>query len=244
MWFADLFEDKIILTINKEKCEYNILNCCFVTIKNTLIYFLCEGKIFVYSNNKELYSFSVIDSFSNKLIVKDNIYVSGEDTGCISAYDLKGNIIKTVKMGEHLADFDIFNNFIFAITYNDNFLIKTNFYDYSKRIILQNIPQKIIIKNYVYILLNDENYSYIKMYNFNLDELKTISFQRQIGDIFLFDNRIIFNGLDFNYILSENLNILSQKRSTGEFLCKFSDIPIFEKTNKRFDLINNIIYPS
>ena len=241
MWAADLYKDKVLLKINSNNYTIKINNCCAVTGKNRYYYFLCSDKVLVW-NNKFINKFSVIDKFSNNIIVSDKIYVSGEDAGSISIYNFDGSIEKSVNIGEHIADFKINDNYIFAITYNDNFLIKTNFTEINK-ISLDYSPQRIILNDYIYVLLNDENFSFIRMYDINFVLMKTIKLKRQIGDIFLFYNKIIFNGSDFNYVFTKKLTLISQKNSTGDFLCRFSDIPIFEKTTKIFDVINNIIYP-
>lgn len=243
MWFADLYNDKVNLNVGKNQYMYNVPECCSMDINEGKIYFLCQNKVYVYSDKVLLHSFFTLDQSSNKIIVDNDIFVSGEDSGCISVYNLNGEVIKNVKFGEHISDFSIFDNFVYAVTYNDNFLCKTDMLKYDRKIMLDATPQKIILKEFLYLLLNDENNSTIKMFNFELQELKSIKFKRQEGNIFSFYNKIIFNGSEYNYILSKKLNILSQKKSTGEFLCEFSDIPIINKKKKVFDVINNIIYP-
>lgn len=177
------------------------------------------------------------------LINNDRIYISSEDSGSILIYDFSGNLLFSIKFGEHISDFIISDNFMYVITYQDNFLIKSTLSETINKIPLNDFPQRILYKKFLYVLLNNEYFSYIKLFDSDLNFIKEIKFERQIGDLYCFQNKLIFNGEDYNYILSENLTLISQKNSTGKILCKFSDYPIFE-SGERLDIINNIIYPS
>ena len=242
MWFAEIYNDGVLLNVNKREYFIKIKNCCYITKYNDIFYLLSRGNVLCISE-KIHKNFFVANCDSNVIKVKNKIYISGEDTGCIYIYNLNGELCGLTKLGEHLADFEIINDNIYGITYNDNFLVKTNFEEENKKIILDMTPQRIIIKNYIYLLLNDGYYSVIKMFDDDLNILKIISFERQIGDLFFYYDKIIFSGTEYNYILSENLTLLSKKKSTGEILCRFSDIPILEKTKGVLDTVNNIIYP-
>lgn len=240
VWFVKFYNDKTVINVNNKKIIYKS-KCQEVLKINNKIYLLSNGKITINDECSDM-NFFVIDTSSNHIFVDEKIYVSGEDTGIISVYDLKGELSNTIKLGEHISDFTVFNNHIYAITYHDNFLIKSTSDIINKKVVLENFPQRILVKKYVYVLLNSEFYSFIKLFDYNLNLIKSICFKRQIGDLYSFKNKIIFNGDEKNYILTENLTLISQKNSTGKSLCKFSNIPIFED-NMMLDVINNIIYP-
>ena len=242
MWFAKIFDDSVLLNIDKKERYIRIKNCCYITKYNDVFYLLCHDNVLCFSEKSNKMFFSV-DSDSNVIKVENNIYISGEDTGCIYIYNFNGELCSLTKIGEHLADFEVFDDFVYGITYNDNILIKTDLKEKYKKIFLDMVPQRIIVKKYIYLLLNDGYYSVIKMLDTDLNIRKFILFERQIGDLFFYFDKIIFSGTEYNYILSENLTILSKKKSTGEILCRFGDIPIFEKSKGILDTVNNIIYP-
>lgn len=241
VWFITLNDNFVNIIDNDKKINLKVSNCCFANKYNDVFYFLNGSYLFSFYKKREIHKFYMLDKTSNKFIIDNKIYVSGEDSGSIYVYDFDGNILNSIKLGEHISDFSIKENFLYVITYHDNYLIKTD----MKKIYKTNTdytPQQIIVDKYIYVLSNNENYSYISQYDFNLKKIKRIKFLRQIGNIFKYNNKIIYNGSDYNLILNINLNILSYKKSTGESLCRFSDIPIFE-SGKKFDIINNIIYP-
>ncbi len=242
MWFAEIYNDRVLLNVNKKENFIKIKNCCYITEYNHIFYLLSCDNVLC-ASEKIHKKFFVVNSDSNVVKVKNKIYISGEDTGCIYVYDFNGELCTITKLGEHIADFEILDDCIYGITYNDNILIKTDFKEKNNRIFLDMVPQRIIIKKHIYLLLNDGYYSAIKMLDTDLNILKFILFERQIGDLFFYYDKIIFSGTEYNYILSENLTLLSKKKSTGEILCRFSDIPIFEKTKGVLDTVNNIIYP-
>ncbi len=240
VWFAEIYDEKTIIN-DKNKTMTYLKKCTAICKENKMFYLLLNDKVIII--NELIYKeFFTLDNTSNKICVDKKIFVSGEDSGAISIYNYDGQILNTIKIGEHISDFFVINDFIYAITYHDNFFIKTTDKMILKKVILNNFPEKIIKGKYIYILLNNAYYSFIKMFDFDLNLIKEIYFKRQIGDIFLYKNKIIFNGEDYNYILTENLTLISQKNSTGKFLCRFSDYPILE-TKERFGIINNIIYP-
>ncbi len=242
VWFAKIYDDSVLLNIDKKEHFIRVKNCCYIKKNNENFYLLCHDKVWCFSE-KIYKNFFVVNSDSNVVKVKNKIYISGEDTGCIYVYDFNGELCTLTKLGEHIADFEILDDCIYGITYNDNILIKTNFKEKNSSIFLDMVPQRIIIKKYIYLLLNDGYYSAIKMLDTDLNMLKFIPFERQIGDLFFYYDKIIFSGTEYNYILSENLTLLSKKKSTGEILCRFSDMPIFENTKNALDIVNNIIYP-
>ena len=240
VWFAKLYKDKTVINFNGTEIIYpRKSNAVFN--KNSSFYLLDNDRIIIYNNyfNKEILT---LDNSSNQIFIDDKIYVSGEDSGAVSTYTLNGKILDTIKFGEHISDFVVFDKYLYVLTYHDNFLIKANSKKINNKIKLNYFPQRILKRNYIYVLLNNEFYSFIKMFDYDLNFIKSIRFKRQIGDIFIFKNKIVFNGDEYNYILNENLTLISQKNSTGKFLCKCSDIPILED-NKILDVINNVIYP-
>lgn len=243
VWFADLYEEKVLLYVDGNEYYLNICNCCSVARKGDFFYFLCFNEVLIYKLNVFIGKFSTVDMYSNNIIVGDKIYISGEETGCISLYDFNGNLELTMKIGEHIADFCVLDGNIYAITYNDNFLVKTDLSNNYKKIIFLNTPQRIIVNNKIYVILNDEYFTTIKMLDVDFNELKKITFKRQLYDLVYFNKKIILYGEEFTCVLNENLNILWQKNSTGESLCRFGNIPVLKNTKNFFDITNNVKYP-
>ncbi len=241
MWFAKLTDKNVTVNIDGNVQQFNIENCCYIQKTDNIFYFLNGKYLYLIFNKRTVRKIPMIDISSNKFIINEKIYVSGEESGAIFVYDSLGNALESFTLGEHVSDFDIDKKSIYAITYHDNSIIKTDF-NLSLKIQINSAPQRIIVDKFIYVLSHDGFLTYISQYNKNLKLIKSISFQRQIGNLYKFFDKIVFNGSNYNYILSTNLNIISIKKSTGENLCRFSDIPIFE-SEKKLDIINNIIYP-
>ena len=209
--------------------------------KYNRIYFLINGRIAIVDKNS-YNEFIIPDSSPNHIFVDEKIYVSGEDTGSIYIYSLNGELLNSIKLGEHISDFFVKDQVIYGITYHDNFLVKSTINKNVKKITLDDFPQRIFIKKHIYVLLNNELYSSIRMFDNNLDFIKSIYFKRQVGDLFYINNKIIFNGDEYNYILTENLILISQKNSSGRILHN-TDKKLISEDNMVLDIINNIIYP-
>lgn len=241
MWYAIIKKEFVEVYKNNVKSIYPIKNCRCVTLKNDLIYFLTDTFIFVYKNKHLLLKKTTIEKYCDKIMVCDYIYVSGNDSGTLYKYDLCGDIIESIKIGEHISDFQINEN-IYVLSYFDYKLSVLNDFKIKKVIYFSKYPENIIVKNNVYLLMRNEYNLYVYMFNKNLNFLKKIKFQGQIAKLKAFNKKIIFDGDDERIIFNENLTVLSNKKSTGANLCDFSNYPVCY--NKQFlDIYSNTIYP-
>ena len=244
MWFAKIHSDFVEIFENDFSFIIYIKGCEGIYKAVEYIYLIDNSHLYCYMRNRFIYKKELLSRDLTKILFDDTFYVSDEDNGTIYQYDLYGNIIRSKKLGEHISDFEITDSFIYGAIYHENKIIKCTMDDIIAELKLNNVPKNVIfVKNKFYILTNDHFFSYIYMIDCDLNIIKIIKFDRQIGCIKNFNNKIVFCGTDIIYILNEELHIISQRKSTGKFLCKFGNVPIFECGKKRLDIINNIIYP-
>jgi hypothetical protein len=151
------------------------------------------------------------------------IYEADVDSGTLYQYNTKGIIQQSIKLGEHISDYCVCGNEIYVITYLDNRLILLYDFYVNKEVELDFVPQSIIADEYIYVLLNDGFYSVIQQYDRNVKLLKNIKTPRQIGDIFLHNDKLIFNGLNYTYVFNKTLNVYYIKKAQAN-AC--ADIPI------------------
>lgn len=241
MWYAIIKDDYVELYLNNIKTIYPIKNCRSITVSNETIYFLTDTSVCAYKGRSLLFKKITIEKFCEKIIVCDYIYVSGNDSGTLYKYDLRGDIIESIKIGEHISDFDINKN-IYVLSYFDYKLTVLNDLKIKKVIYFSKYPENIIIKNNIYLLMRNEYNSYVYILNKNLIMLKKIKLNGQIAKLKIFNNKIIFDGDEQRIIFNENLTVLSNKKSTGVNLCDFSNYPICNN-KEHLDIYNNIIYP-
>jgi hypothetical protein len=154
----------------------------------------------------------------------DKVYVSNVDSGMMYECDEYGRINKCIKIGEHISDFDILDNIIYVISYFDNKITLVKDFYISKTVQLQFVPQKIIVKEYVYILLNDGYCGLIQMYTLELEYIKTVRLMNQVGELKYVINKLIFYGFDYTYIFSKTLNTYDIRKCTGKNLCIFDHL--------------------
>jgi len=244
VWFADIKNDSVFLFDNGKNLEIKIKNCV-CALKQEDCYFLLNGKKLICLDKKGniIFDVNTVDRTSDNIKISDNIYVSGHDTGFLYKYDFSGNLIEGTKAGEHISDFATDINHTYVLTYHENKLILLENFKRVNEISFKLTLQNIIKEKYIYLLAHNGYISKIYMLNTELEVLKELEFPRQIGELFLFKNKLIFSGIDYNAVFTKNLHILSIKKSTGKILCRFADEPIyiFEKPYK-YDLINNITY--
>ncbi len=242
MWYAYIKNNYVEIYLNKIKHIYSVKKCRSIYYKNGIFYFLNDSSIYAYKNNKLLFSVKTIEKYCEKIIVNKNIYISGNDSGTIYKYNLSGEISESIKIGEHISDFCLSDDNLFVLSYFNNKLTALKNLNIYKEIFFSKTPQNIIVNDYIYVLLNDGYFSYVYMYTKELFLVKKFKITRQIGNIYCFKDKIIFDGNDYRYIFSKNLSIISIKKSTGINLCKYSDFPMCEN-NQILDIYNNIIYP-
>ena len=242
MWSANIFEDFVIVYINNIKHKFFIKNCRSVYVFRNYIYFLTDFFIIAYKNNSMIFKINSIENYCDKILVNEYIYVSGNDSGTMYKYNVNGKILESIKIGEHISDFFTVNNNIYVLSYFNNKLTVLNNFNITKKLYFSKFPQRILCNKYIYILFNDGFYNYIYMYSLKFTIIKKVKIKFQIGELFCFNNKLIYDGDDYRIIFNENLNIESIKKSTGFKLCKFSNYPICEN-NKILDVYNNIIYP-
>ncbi len=241
MWYAIIKNDYVEFYLNNIKTIYPIKNCRCVAYYNEIIYFLTDYELFAYNKSSLIFKRSTIEKYCDKIIVCDYIYISGNDSGTIYKYDLLGNIIESIKIGEHISDFEINKN-IYILSYFDYKLTVLSDFKILKVIYFSNYPENIIVQDKIYLLMRNEFYSYIYMFDNNLTLFKKVKIKGQIAKLKAFNNKIIFDGDEQRCIFNENLTVLSNKKSTGVNLCDFGNYPIFY--NKEYlDIYNNIIYP-
>ena len=241
MWYSDIKKDYVEFYLNNQKIIYPILNCRYIDFYNNTIYFLTDSEIFAYKDKQLIFKKATIEKYCEKIIVRDYIYVSGNDSGTIYKYNLYGDIIESIKIGEHISDFKINDN-IYVLSYFDYKITLLSNFKIKKVIYFSKYPENIIVKNNVYVLMRSEHDLFIYMFNKKLVFLRKIRLKGQIAKLKLFDNKIIFDGDEDRIIFNENLTVLSHKKSTGINLCDLSNYPVCY--NKQYlDIYNNTIYP-
>lgn len=241
MWYAIIKKDYVEFYLNNIKTIYSIKNCRYVTVNNKIIYFLTDTFIYAYIDKKLLFKKIIVEKYCDKIIVNDYIYISGTDSGTLYKYDLFGEIIESIKIGEHISDFDINEN-IYVLSYFDYKLTVLRDFKIKKVIYFSKCPENIIVKNNMYFLMRSEYNSFVYMFNKKYNFLKKVKLKGQIAKLKDFNDKIIFDGDDERIVFNENLTILSNKKSTGINLCNFSNYPVCY--NKKYlDIFNNVIYP-
>ena len=183
-----------------------------------------------------------IKGFNLMACAEDVIGLANKDSGSILITNDRFEKQLLFHIGEHISDICAHGNMIFATTYYDNMLVEFFNGEPVKEVELPFSPQCIAFFNGLYVLMNDAFYSYISLYDTELNLIKTIKLLRQIGIIRFIEKKLVFYGDNLSYILNEHLKILSIKRSTGINLCKFGNYPIFEDGDV-LDVVNNIKYP-
>ena len=242
MWYGIITKNHVYVFINNIKYTYNVSNCRYICIHNGIIYLLTDSYITAYKDHKCLFKKNTIEKYCEKIIVDDFIYISGNDSGTIYKYDHNGIILESIKIGEHISDFTIFNKNLYVLAYFNNKLTVLNNFNVVNEIYFSKYPHSIICDNEIYIVLLDEFYLYIYKYSLSLTLIKKIKTKNQIANFFSFEKSLIIDGTEQRMILNRNLNFQSIKKSTGINLCKFSNYPVLE--NKKYlDIYNNIIFP-
>lgn len=241
MWYAIIKKDYVEFYLNNIKTIYSIKNCRYVTVNNKIIYFLTDTFIYAYIDKKLLFKKITVEKYCDKIIVNDYIYISGTESGTLYKYDLFGEIIESIKIGEHISDFDINEN-IYVLSYFDYKLTVLRDFKIKKVIYFSKYPENIIIKDKLYLLMRSEYNSFIYKFNKNLVLIKKVKLKGQIAKLKSFNDKIIFDGDEQRIIFNDRLTFLSNKKSTGVNLCDLSNYPICN--NKEYiDIYNNIIYP-
>ncbi len=244
MWYARLLDQYVEININNRIYIFPVKNCSSIYLYDRFIYLINIDTVYCYQNDRLIFIRKLISTDSSKIICNNNIYISDNDAGTIYKYNSKGYIIKSQKIGEHISDFIINDSIIYSVIYHENKIVKSDMNKIINEVEIINFPQMIINDDaHLYILAHNQFYSYIYLIDKEFNTLKEVSFLRQLGRIYIYQNKIIFNGTDFNYILNKNLNIISQRKSTGNILCQFGNIPVFENGKMMLDVVNNIIYP-
>ncbi|MBR2861332.1 MAG: hypothetical protein IKB86_05795 [Clostridia bacterium] len=245
MWYGRREKNGISVNDNGKEKMYFISDCRDVAKYEDRFYFLTRHSIFCGKDGKILFAEPLASTDADLIKVHGEIYVSSCDTGTIYQFSDCARPIQAAKIGEHVSDFAVLENKIYCVTFHDNKLVKLSDFKIEKEVALPSTPQRIIVKNRVFVLVNDGFFSKIMSFDRELNFIREIIFPRQIGDILYFSGKIIFSGLDFNYILTEKLTVLSTKKSTGKILCSCADSPIIlDDKVYSLDLTNNIIYPS
>lgn len=241
MWYVLIKKDYVEFYLNNIKTVYPVNNCRSVDVNNEIIYFLSDTFVCAYKGERLLFNKATVENYCDKIVVKDYIYICGTDSGTLYKYDLCGNIIESIKIGEHISDFEIKEN-IYVLSYFDYKLTVLNDFKILKVIYFSNYPENIIVQDKIYLLMRNEFYSCIYMFDNNFTLLKKVKLKGQIAKLKNFNNKIIFDGDDERIVFNENLTILSNKKSTGINLCNFSNYPVCYK-NMYLDIFNNVIYP-
>lgn len=242
MWYAHIKDEYVEVYENGNKHIYQVKKCRSMCKKQEIFCFLTDLSIYMYKNKKLIFKVNSIEEHCDKITVNKNIYVSGNDSGTMYKYNLNGEILESIKIGEHISDFCLSNDYLYILSYFNNKLSALKDFNISKEIFFSVTPQSIIVNKFIYVLLNDAYYSYIYMYSLDFNIIKKFKTSRQIGNIYCFNNKILFEGNEYRFVFNENLNIQSIKKSTDIKLCRFSDYPICNN-NHFLDICNNIIYP-
>ena len=219
-------------------------NCSFISQCGKEV-IIRDEYIYLFVNDKFYKKVSLIDKSADKIALGDKIYVSGKDTGCIFVYDYNLKINCSLKIGEHISDVKYKDGCLFVLVFNENRIYKV----FDEKIIsyfeFNEYPQTVIINNSVFVLTCDGWHNYIYMFDFSLNLIKNVKMSRQIGDIYEIFHKIVYLGEDKNYVFNRNLNLMSNKKSTGRnILCKCNNYPVFLEGSGMFDVWNNVTYPS
>ncbi len=241
MW-AKIEKEYIKILCNDEEIILNLKNGRDVKFYNGNLYVLTDQNLFKLNKNKEVFKSATMSHDCSAMAISEKeIFVIGTDTGTLYSFSHLGEAKKWIHLGEHIADVAILGNNVVCATFHENKLLLINEMKILEWTQLEYTPQRIRCAESIYILSHDGFFSVITMFNAELNKIAEIKFERQIGDIFLFGERIVFNGVNYNYVLDCNLKAISAKKSTGELLCRFSDEPLTE-SGKKFDWYNNLIY--
>ena len=246
MWYAKKGAYEVFVFLNGKTFLLPIERCKSIFYTENRFYFLCENYIRCYDESfRFLFQTYNVERSCNRIYVyRSFIYTSSPDTGAVYQYGLNGTLFQSVRAGEHVCDFTVAGESLYTVSYHDNKLFQIKNMEIAKDIFLDEMPQTVLFDKNIFVLLNNEFYSCIELFNEQLERIKKIRMPRQIGELFLWNHKIIFGGYEFNYVLDKNLNFLSIKKSTGKLLCRYSDELLYcDDTVWKFDPINNLSYP-
>ncbi|GEM_PF-4348030 len=246
MWYAKKGAYEVFVFLNGKTFLLPIERCKSIFYTENKFYFLCENDIRCYDENfRFLFQTYNVERNCNRIYVdRYFIYTSSPDTGAVYQYALNGTLLQSVRAGEHVGDFTLAGEALYTVSYHDNKLFQIKNMEIVKDVFLDEMPQTVLFDKNIFVLLNNEFYSCIELFNDQLELIKKISMPRQIGELFLWKNKLVFCGCELNYVLDENLKFLSIKKSTGKLLCRYSDDLLYcDDMVRKFDPINNLSYP-
>ena len=246
MWYAKKSVCDVFVFLDGKTFLLPIEHCKGVFFAQSKFYFLNDSTVFCYDDKMRLLfrTYSVQKSCNRIYADSFFIYTSSPDTGTVYQYNLEGVLLRSIRVGEHICDFTAEGEVLYAVSYHDNKLFQIKNMEIVQETVLDEMPQTVIFSDFIYILLNNEFYSNIEMFDAQMTLNKKIKMPRQIGELFLREQKLIFSGYEINYVLDKNLNFISIKKSTGKILCRDSDMLIYcEDPIQKFDPVNNITYP-